>query len=184
MERILTEDEVLNAKWNAIITGQPIHEELDDIDAEYLTESDMEYLNENLTHLKRHLKVMAGASKYPSIEYRYNHYDVRDIMRKDRQEGIKKRKNAERNAHIYSSEFQKNQGAGAKKPLSTGDKVGIGVAAAAVGVAGLAALYAGVKHLIKKHKEAKDTKEKAHIEQQIHAKRAEIAKKKAAAHKK
>ena len=46
MERILTEDEVLNAKWNAIITGQPIHEELDDIDAEYLTESDMEYLNE------------------------------------------------------------------------------------------------------------------------------------------
>ena len=108
MERILTEDEVLNAKWNAIITGQPIHEELDDIDAEYLTESDDE------KHMNR--KIIAGAT--------------------------------------------------------------------GVAIVGLASLYSGIKGLIKQHREAKTAEKKAIIAQHIAKMRAQIAKKKAAAHKK
>ena len=142
MERILTEDEVLNAKWNAIITGQPIHEELDDIDAEYLTESDMEYLNET--------------EKGPGI-----HNLMNDI-----------------NAGNKRLEAQRR-----KLDTPYKDAAGLG-AVGGLAIGGLASLYMGIKKLVQAHKIAKSEQEKYRIEQQIHAKRAEIAKKKAAAHKK
>jgi len=56
--------------------------------------------------------------------------------------------------------------------------------ATGVAIVGLASLYSGIKGLIKQHREAKTAEKKAIIAQHIAKMRAQIAKKKAAAHKK